>query len=187
MAQVTFAPLRRATLRDQSSQSPSLRFRPRLRRGSFVLTLIRGSLQMGHPWPSATQSASMPIAPRISARTQPSPTSQSLVCALPCQKAWQRCCLVGEQVDLCITTSAPRRHASRDALRHVRERTRSVVTISSDQLNNCANALSAPSTAGSPANRASRSMPSMIGPSEAFCASGVAPPWASSASEITMA
>ena len=30
-----------------------LRFRPRLRRGSFVLTLIRGSLQMGHPWPSA--------------------------------------------------------------------------------------------------------------------------------------
>ncbi len=39
-----------------------LRFRPRLRRGSFVLTLIRGSLQMGHPWPSAAQSASMPIA-----------------------------------------------------------------------------------------------------------------------------
>ena len=65
MAQVAFAPLRRATLRDQSSQSPSLRFRPRLRRGSFVLTLIRGSLQMGHPWPSAAQSASMPIAPRI--------------------------------------------------------------------------------------------------------------------------
>ncbi|WP_424809114.1 hypothetical protein, partial [Pseudomonas viridiflava] len=31
--------------------------------GSFVLTLIRGSLQMGHPWPSAAQSASMPIAP----------------------------------------------------------------------------------------------------------------------------
>ncbi|WP_424823450.1 hypothetical protein, partial [Pseudomonas viridiflava] len=27
------------------------------------LTLIRGSLQMGHPWPSAAQSASMPIAP----------------------------------------------------------------------------------------------------------------------------
>ncbi|MEE3917690.1 hypothetical protein V2I80_27000, partial [Pseudomonas viridiflava] len=25
--------------------------------------LIRGSLQMGHPWPSAAQSASMPIAP----------------------------------------------------------------------------------------------------------------------------
>ncbi|WP_205965894.1 hypothetical protein, partial [Pseudomonas viridiflava] len=56
-----------------------LRFRPRLRRGSFVLTLIRGSLQMGHPWPSAAQSASMPIAPRISARTQPSPTSRSAV------------------------------------------------------------------------------------------------------------
>ncbi|WP_205860687.1 hypothetical protein, partial [Pseudomonas viridiflava] len=46
---------------------------------SFVLTLIRGSLQMGHPWPSAAQSASMPIAPRISARTQPSPTSRSAV------------------------------------------------------------------------------------------------------------
>ncbi|WP_205978136.1 hypothetical protein, partial [Pseudomonas viridiflava] len=45
----------------------------------FVLTLIRGSLQMGHPWPSAAQSASMPIAPRISARTQPSPTSRSAV------------------------------------------------------------------------------------------------------------
>jgi len=27
----------------------------------------------GHPWPGAAQSASMPIAPRISARTQPAP------------------------------------------------------------------------------------------------------------------
>ncbi len=30
------------------------RFRPRLRRGFFVLTLIRGSLQMGHPWPQCS-------------------------------------------------------------------------------------------------------------------------------------
>ncbi|WP_206217630.1 hypothetical protein, partial [Pseudomonas viridiflava] len=56
-------------------------------RGSFVLTLIRGSLQMGHPWPSAAQSASMPIAPRISARTQPSPTSRSAVFMLPRYKS----------------------------------------------------------------------------------------------------
>ncbi len=73
-----FAP-RRLTLRGQSKQSLLLRFRPRLRRGSFVLTLIRGSPQMSHPWLSAAQSASMPIAPRISARTQPSPTSRSAV------------------------------------------------------------------------------------------------------------
>ncbi len=117
MAQVTFAPLRRATLRDQSSQSPSLRFRPRLRRGSFVLTLIRGSLQMGHPWPSAAQSASMPIAPRISARTQPSPTSQSAVSALSRKKARQCRCLTGWPDNLCITMSALRGNASQDAPR----------------------------------------------------------------------
>jgi len=39
---------------------------------SFVLTLIRVAAT-GHPWPGAAQSASMPIAPRISARTQPAP------------------------------------------------------------------------------------------------------------------
>ena len=100
-----FAP-RRLTLRGQSKQSLLLRFRPRLRRGSFVLTLIRGSLQMGHPWPSAAQSASMPIAPRISARTQPSPTSQSAVSALSRKKARQCRCLTGWPDDLCITMSA---------------------------------------------------------------------------------
>ncbi len=111
-----FAP-RRLTLTEQSEQTPSLRFRPRLRRGSFVLTLIRGSLQMGHPWPSAAQSASMPIAPRISARTQPSPTSQSAVSALSRKKARQCRCLTGWPDDLCITMSAERRNDQSD-LKH---------------------------------------------------------------------
>ncbi len=158
---------RRLTLRGQSKQSLLLRFRPRLRRGSFVLTLIRGSLQMGHPWPSAAQSASMPIAPRISARTQPSPTSRSAVSML---SRYKKHFSAAGSLDSQMT------YLERAGAERV-----------NDQLNNCANALSASSTAGNPANRASRSMPSMIGPSEAFCASGVAPPWASSASEITMA
>ncbi len=46
-----------------------------------------GVAALGHPWPSAAQSASMPIAPRISARTQPSPTSRSAVFMPSCYKS----------------------------------------------------------------------------------------------------
>ncbi len=106
MAQVTFAPLRRTTLRDQSSQSPSLRFRPRLRRGSFVLTLILGSLQMGHPWPSAAQSASMPIAPPN--QRQDSAFTHVAIGGVRtiAQKSTAVRCLTGSPDDLCITMSA---------------------------------------------------------------------------------
>ncbi len=112
-----FAP-RRRTLTGQSTQTPVLRFRPRLRRGSFVLTLIRGSLQMGHPWPSAAQSASMPIAPESAPGLSLHPRRDLRCSCHRATKAHQCCCLTGWPDDLCITMSALRGHASRDAPRH---------------------------------------------------------------------
>ncbi|RMP78699.1 hypothetical protein ALQ15_05445 [Pseudomonas syringae pv. actinidiae] len=60
--QVTFAPLRRLTLRDQSKQSPRSCFRPDFV-GFLRPVTDPGAAATGHPWPGAACSASCLASP----------------------------------------------------------------------------------------------------------------------------